>query len=60
MNRDEASRYAREWIRNWCDRDVDAIVSHFTENARFASPVAGKRTGNPVVVGRDSRIRMSE
>ena len=57
MNREEAGRYAREWIRQWCERDVDAIVSHFAENARFVSPVAAKRTGSPVVIGRDALIR---
>ena len=54
MNRDEAEQFAREWISNWCARDVDRVVSHFAENARFVSPVAAKRTGSPVVVGRDA------
>lgn len=57
MNRDEAGRYAREWIRNWCDRDVGAIVSHFAEDARFVSPVAAKRTGSALVFGRDALSR---
>jgi hypothetical protein len=57
MNREEAGRYAREWIREWRERDVDAIVSHFTEDARFVSPVAAKRTGSPVVIGRDALTR---
>jgi len=54
MNRDEAEQFAREWISDWCARDVDRVVSHFAENARFVSPVAAKRTGSPVVMGRDA------
>ncbi len=57
MTREEAGRYAREWIRHWCERNVDAIVSHFAEDARFVSPVAAKRTGNSLVVGRDALSR---
>ena len=45
---------AREWIRNWCARDIERIVSHFSESAQFVSPVAAKRTGSPLVVGREA------
>lgn len=54
MDRKQAEQFAKEWIRNWCERDVEAIVSHFSEDARFVSPVAAKRTGNALVVGRDA------
>ena len=54
MNRDEAEQFAREWINDWCACDVDRIVSHFAEDARFVSPVAARRTGSPVVNGRDA------
>jgi ketosteroid isomerase-like protein len=57
MNRDQAEQFAREWIRDWCARDVDRVVSHFAENARFVSPVAAKRTGSPVVAGREALAR---
>ncbi len=54
MDRKQSEQFAEEWIHNWCTRDVEAIVSHFAEDARFVSPVAAKRTGNALVVGRDA------
>ena len=54
MNPSEAEQWATEWIRNWCARDIERIVSHFTENAQFVSPVAARHTGSPVVVGREA------
>jgi hypothetical protein len=52
MNRSEAETFADGWIRDWCARDVDRITSHFSEDARFVSPIAAKRTGNALVMGR--------
>ena len=54
MDREAAEHFALDWINDWCARDVERIVSHFAEDARFVSPVAAKRTGNPLVVGRDA------
>lgn len=56
MDRTEAEVYAQDWIRDWCARDVERIVSHFAEDARFVSPVAAKRTGSALVVGRNALI----
>jgi hypothetical protein len=52
MTRAEAERHADDWIRDWSARDIERIVSHYAEDARFLSPLAARRTGNPVVVGR--------
>ena len=54
MNRQQAERYAREWVANWCRRDIDAIVAHHAEDARFTSPLAARRTGSAVVQGREA------
>jgi hypothetical protein len=54
MDREAAEHFARDWIRDWCARDVDRIVSHFAEDAAFVSPVAAKHTGSPLVIGRDA------
>jgi hypothetical protein len=54
MNRAEAERHAEEWIRNWCARDIERIVSHYAEEARFVSPLAARRTGTALVVGRQA------
>ena len=49
--------HAEQWIRDWCARDIEAIVSHYADGARFVSPVAAVRTGNAVVVGRDALLK---
>lgn len=54
MNRVDAQTYAENWIADWCRRDIEAIVAHYAEGASFTSPVAKKRTGNALVVGRDN------
>lgn len=54
MNRPQAETFAANWIRHWCHREVQQIVAHFAPDARFTSPVAAKRTGHPLVVGRDA------
>ena len=54
MDRTEAEAYAHEWIRQWCARDVEQVVSHFAPDARFVSPVAARRTGHALVVGREA------
>jgi hypothetical protein len=56
MNRAEAEQHAEEWIRDWCARDIERIVSHYAEDARFVSPVAARWTGNPLVVGREALL----
>jgi len=57
MNRAEAEKHAEEWIRDWCATDIERIVSHYAEDARFVSPVAARRTGNPLVVGREALLK---
>src|SRR5262249_31769743 len=54
MTRTDAERHAEAWIRDWNARDIERVVSHYAEGARFVSPLATKRTGDPVVVGRDA------
>jgi hypothetical protein len=57
MNRAEAEKHAEEWIRDWCARDIERIVSRYSEDARFVSPVAARRTGNPLVIGREALLQ---
>lgn len=52
MNGEKARAYAENWIADWCRRDIESIVSHYSDDATFVSPIAAKRTGNPVVTGR--------
>lgn len=57
MTRAEAEAHARAWVRDWCARDIDRIVSHYAEEVRFVSPVAAQRTGHAVVTGREALRR---
>ena len=46
--------FASTWIDEWNRRDIEAMVSHYTRDVRFVSPVAAKRTGSSVVIGREA------
>lgn len=50
----DPNAFASTWIEAWNRRDIDALVSHYTPDARFVSPVAAKRTGSSVVIGREA------
>lgn len=52
MTRDEATAFAEEWIRIWNARDLDAIIAHYTEDARFRSPKAAALLGEPTLTGK--------
>jgi hypothetical protein len=43
--------FAAEWIAAWNAHDIDRVLSHYSENVEFLSPVAAKRLGNGRVVG---------
>ena len=44
----QAQEFAAEWIKNFSEKDVEAVLSHFAEDAQFTSPralvFAGKAT----------------
>ena len=52
MNREDMESFAAHWIANWNARNLDAILEHFAEDARFISPLAAEVTGSPVVEGK--------
>ena len=54
MDRTTAGRFVEAWCANWCKVDIDAVVSHFAENAEMRSPLALKLTGSPVVAGAEN------
>ena len=37
-DRNFAERFAREWATAWNDRDLDAVLSHYSEDIEFFSP----------------------
>jgi|SoiMethySBSTD1v2_1073268.scaffolds.fasta_scaffold575887_3 ketosteroid isomerase-like protein len=52
QNRIEANAFATNWIRAWNKKDVDAVLKHYVEDARFISPKAATFVGNPVIEGK--------
>ena len=42
MNVDEAHAFAKQWADGWNAHDLEAVLSHFTDDATFASPVAAQ------------------
>ena len=54
MDRDAAGRFVERWLQNWCTVDIDAVVSHFADDAEMRSPLAIKLTDSPVVKGADN------
>ena len=38
----EAKTFARRWVEAWNDRDVEAVLGHFADDAVFTSPLAGR------------------
>ena len=54
MDRAAIGRFVETWCANWCKVDIDAVVSHFAENAEIRSPLALKLTGSPVVAGAEN------
>lgn len=40
LNRDEADRFAKAWVDAWNAHDLEMILSHFSEDVTFTSPLA--------------------
>ncbi len=43
----EAKEFARDWIAAWNSHDLEAIVSHYADDAVLISPVAAKILADP-------------
>jgi len=52
MNRIEANVFATNWIRAWNKKDVDGVLEHYVEDAKFISPKAASFVGNAVIEGK--------
>ncbi len=46
---DSMMRFAEAWVSAWNRRDVDAVLSHYADEAEFVSPVARNVVGRPVL-----------
>jgi hypothetical protein len=52
LDRAEAQTFAESWLHAWNARDLDAVLSHFADDAVFTSPIAAK-----IVEGSEGVIR---
>lgn len=46
--------FAREWIAAWNRSDVEAVLTHYADEAVFVSPLAATVASNPEVHGKDA------
>lgn len=57
MTRDEAERFAQEWIEAWNSHDLERILTHYSEDVEVTSPfvetVLGR--GRDTVKGKATR-----
>jgi SnoaL-like protein len=51
MTEEQAEAFAREWIAAWNAHDLSAILSHYSPDIEFLSPVAQDIIGHGRVVG---------
>ena len=52
MDRAHAERFVRHWLDAWNDHDLEQILSHFTEDVVFTSPVSAQ-----LIEGSDGVLR---
>ena len=58
MDQVEAATFASRWASAWNDRDVEAVVSHFTDDVVFTSPLADRVVpGSGVVISGKEALR---
>jgi ketosteroid isomerase-like protein len=48
IDADNASTFAREWVKAWNDHDLEAILAHYAEDVVFHSPRIRLVTGRDV------------
>jgi hypothetical protein len=42
MDSTEASRFAAQWAQDWNSHDLEALLSHFSDDVLWTSPVAAQ------------------
>ncbi|HEY9906924.1 MAG TPA: nuclear transport factor 2 family protein [Thermosynechococcaceae cyanobacterium] len=47
LNADFALSFARSWIEDWNQHDIDAVLSHYAADFELASPLIPSITGEP-------------
>ena len=52
MDSTEASRFATQWAHDWNSHDLETLLSHFSDDVLWTSPVAAQ-----IVEGSDGVLR---
>lgn len=47
IDRDEAWKFAHEWLDAWNKHDINLIMKHYDDSIEFCSPVVQKVLGDP-------------
>lgn len=47
MNKEQAEKFAEEWIDAWNSHDIDKILAHYDDEFEMSSPAIIKLTGGP-------------
>lgn len=47
LNADFASSFAHSWIEGWNQHDIEAVLSHYTDDFELASPLISSIAGEP-------------
>lgn len=56
VNHDAAAAFAGQWVKDWNNHDVEAVLAHFADDVVFTSPLAAQlfpQTGG-VMKGKDA------
>ncbi|MGD0054632.1 MAG: nuclear transport factor 2 family protein [Acidimicrobiales bacterium] len=56
MNHDDVHQLVRQWVEAWNAHDLELILSHFTDDVTFASPIAQRIVAGSdgVIVGKEA------
>jgi hypothetical protein len=58
MDNEIAPQFAEKWLDAWNSHDLDAVLSHFTDDVVFSSPMAAKlREGSDGIVRGKAALR---
>jgi ketosteroid isomerase-like protein len=47
LTKEQAHKFAADWIQAWNSHDLDEILSHYTEDVVLISPIAAKLLNDP-------------
>jgi ketosteroid isomerase-like protein len=55
VDHDEATAFAQQWVKDWNNHDVEAVLGHFADDVTFTSPLAAQLFpgGAGVITGKE-------